>query len=120
MLPMLRICFWVGCFIALYSYLLYPLILLVLPKRHRLNPHNNFDNTAVTVIIAARNEEARIADKLANTLRLQYPRESLSILVASDASVDATDTIVRSHHDPSVRLIRSEERRGKEHAQSLA
>jgi glycosyltransferase involved in cell wall biosynthesis len=120
MLQLVKTCFWAGCFISLYSYLLYPLILVVLPKRHRLSLDNKFDNVSVSVIIAARNEERRIAAKLENTLQLEYPRESLSILVASDASVDATDAIVRSHHDPSVRLIRSEERRGKEHAQSLA
>ena len=120
MLRLAKICFWAGCFISLYSYLLYPLILVVLPKWRRSSPSKTLDNVSVTVIVAARNEERRIAAKLANTLELEYPRKCFSILVASDASTDATDAIVRSHHDPSVRLILSEERRGKEHAQSLA
>jgi glycosyltransferase involved in cell wall biosynthesis len=120
MLRILEICFWAGSFISLYSYAVYPLILLVLRRRRRSPLPLQPGAFSVTVIIAARNEERRIADKLANTLALEYPPGLLSILVASDASSDATDAIVRNHRDLSVQLIRSQERRGKEHAQSLA
>src|ERR1700682_5383015 len=120
MLRILEICFWAGSFVSLYSYVVYPLILIVLRRHRRATLPMEPGAFSITVIIAARNEERRIAEKSANTLALEYPPELLSILVASDASSDATDAIVRNHCDLSVQLIRSQERRGKEHAQSLA
>ena len=45
---------------------------------------------------------------------------TLDLIVASDASDDTTDGIVREHAPEGIRLVRSPERRGKEHAQKLA
>ncbi len=74
----------------------------------------------VSLIIAAYNEEQRIQKKLENTLALDYPKEKLQIIVASDASSDATDRIVREHSDQGIELVRAPERHGKEYAQKLA
>jgi glycosyltransferase involved in cell wall biosynthesis len=73
----------------------------------------------VSFIITAHNEEARIAQKLENTLRQDYPPDALEVIVASDCSTDATDEIVRAA-GARVRLVRAPERRGKEAAQQLA
>ena len=72
----------------------------------------------VTLIVACRNERARIAHKLDNALAVSYPR--LEIVVASDCSDDGSDDIVASYAGRGVRLARSPERRGKEYAQGLA
>jgi len=72
----------------------------------------------LTLIIACRNERARIAHKLDNALALSCPR--LDIIVASDCSDDGSDDIVKSFAGRGVRLVASPERRGKEHAQGLA
>mgnify|MGYP002632657729 CR=1 FL=1 len=56
------------------------------------------DETAiprVSLIIAAYNEEAVIAARVANALELEYPRELLEIIVASDGSTDTTVEIAR-------------------------
>ena len=45
---------------------------------------------AVTVIIAAFNEEKDIARKLAMVLSLDYPADKRQIIVASDCSTDRT------------------------------
>jgi glycosyltransferase involved in cell wall biosynthesis len=120
MLQMVEILFWVGVFIAFYSYLLYPLLLTLL-RRHSLErPPEHGALPAISLIITARNEQARIGEKLENTLALEYPAELLEILVASDASTDSTDQIVQSYASRGVRLVRSPENKGKEHAQSLA
>jgi Glycosyl transferase family 2 len=116
----LEILFWVGVFIALYSYLLYPLLLTLLQRRGARTSGYTSALPPFTVIVTARNEERRIAEKLENTLALDYPRDSLEILVASDASTDTTDAIVARFADRNVRLVRSPERNGKEHAQGLA
>lgn len=117
----LELLFWCGGFIAVYSYLLYPLLLLVLQRKSRA-PGKPAGNAlpSITVIITARNEQARIAEKLENTLTLDYPEDLLNILVASDASSDATDEIVGGYASRHVQLVRSAERKGKEHAQWLA
>jgi glycosyltransferase involved in cell wall biosynthesis len=73
----------------------------------------------VSFIITAHNEQARLAQKLENTLRQDYPAGALEIIVASDCSTDGTDDIVRAY-GPRVRLVRAPERRGKEAAQQLA
>ena len=51
---------------------------------------------------------------------LDYPRNQLDIIVASDCSTDETDAIVQSYESTGVRLIRSPQRNGKEAAQKLA
>jgi glycosyltransferase involved in cell wall biosynthesis len=63
------------------------------------------------LIVAAYNEEDIIAEKVQNSLALEYPGE-LEIVVFSDASSDSTDIIVQEY-EPAVKLIRIEGRVGK-------
>ncbi|NEU58097.1 glycosyltransferase family 2 protein [Halorussus sp. MSC15.2] len=72
---------------------------------------------SVSLVVAAYNEEDVIADKIENSLALDYPDEKLEILVFSDASSDATDDIVRSYE--GVELIRVEGRVGKTECQNV-
>ncbi|HEX5514513.1 MAG TPA: glycosyltransferase, partial [Gammaproteobacteria bacterium] len=111
--------FWIGLFGALYSYFLYPLLLLLVSRKRPLPPEP-VALPRLSMIIAAHNEAHRIRDKLENCLDLDYPAEQLEILVASDASSDGTDEIVTSYASRGVRLVRATERRGKEWAQLLA
>ena len=48
----------------------------------------------VSLLIAARNEAAAMPSKLANLAALDYPRDRLEIIVASDGSTDATNDLV--------------------------
>ena len=115
--------FWIGVFLAFYSYLVYPVVLMFC-QRAATPPPARADSAQalphVTIIVAARNEQARIADKLENTLAMEYPGGTFNILVASDCSEDATDSIVNGFATRGVSLVRSPERKGKEHAQGLA
>jgi cellulose synthase/poly-beta-1,6-N-acetylglucosamine synthase-like glycosyltransferase len=74
----------------------------------------------VSVIITAYNEERDLATKLENTLRLNYPKDKLEIIVASDCSTDRTDEIARSFANRGVRLHRQTQRLGKTAAQNAA
>lgn len=112
----MEILFWLFAFGAVYSYFIYPLLLSVLPRRVPQRTTST-ELPAISVIITAHNEAARLQRKLDNTLSLDYPRERLEIIVASDASTDATDAIAKTYADRGVRLVRAEERKGKEHAQ---
>lgn len=117
---MLSAIFWLSLFGASFSYAWYPLLLLLMPGRGAPMCRRGGDLPRITVIITAHNERERIATKLHNTLELRYPRENLEIIVASDASDDGTDDVVRSFADQGVRLVRAQQRQGKEHAQGLA
>ena len=112
--------FWLCLIAATYSYFGYPLLLLTLPARKRHRAAQCAPIRKVAIIIAARNEAAKIAAKLDNTLALESGDLALDLIVASDASDDATDSIVHGYANRGLRLVRSPVRRGKEHAQGLA
>jgi poly-beta-1,6-N-acetyl-D-glucosamine synthase len=54
----------------------------------------------LTVVMAARDEEAHLRTKLDNLLSVDYPREKLQIVVVSDGSTDGTDALVRDYGAP--------------------
>ena len=117
----MQILFW-GCVaFVVYAYAGYGVCLGVLGRIRGLRPVRRGDITpSASLIIAAHNEAKRITAKIENSLAQDYPADRFEIIVASDCSTDATDGIVRSYEPRGVRLIRAGERRGKEHAQSLA
>lgn len=83
----------------------FPATLLAL-SRLRPRPVRSADITpAVTVVIAAHDEEAVIADKVRNVLALDYPADALQVVVASDGSSDATVSSVRAIGDPRVDVL---------------
>ncbi|MDW7690495.1 glycosyltransferase family 2 protein [Flammeovirgaceae bacterium SG7u.111] len=65
----------------------------------------------MTLIIPAYNEEDVIAEKIINTLQLDYPKAFLDIWVVTDGSTDQTNNIVQSFD--GVKLLYSPERKGK-------
>lgn len=78
--------------VAIYPWLVYPLLLRAATHRaRRAERPDPADWPAMTVLIAARNEEAHIADRVANILGQDYPRDRLAIVCVSDASDDQTD-----------------------------
>jgi glycosyltransferase involved in cell wall biosynthesis len=65
------------------------------------------------LLISAYNEEDCIAEKLENSLSLDYPCDLFDIIVVSDQSSDGTDDIVKGFADRGVELLRMEDRGGK-------
>lgn len=106
--------FWCGAAWLAYVYVGYPLILALLARIRAVRTHPREDYLpAVSVLIAARNEERDIGWKIRETLTWDYPPDRLEVLVASDASEDCTDAIVQAIEDPRVRFVRMETRGGK-------
>ncbi|MGH8202867.1 MAG: glycosyltransferase [Steroidobacteraceae bacterium] len=112
--------FWFCIVAATYSYFWYPALLLALPPRKLDRGLLAAPVRKIAIVIAARNEASKIDEKLANTLALERPDVELDLMVASDASDDATDSIVLGYADKGIRLVRPSVRKGKEHAQELA
>jgi cellulose synthase/poly-beta-1,6-N-acetylglucosamine synthase-like glycosyltransferase len=114
--------FYLTALLCGYSYFIYPLVLMVVPPRKSgITAHDGGDSQPViSLIITVHNEEDRIRAKLENSLDIVYPEGLLEIIVASDFSTDATDSIVGEFVSSGVRLVRADERRGKEYAQLCA
>lgn len=113
---MIKPLFWVSVAFPLYVYLGFPLLLWLLQALVRRPPRKQPIEPSVSLLIAAYNEAAVIADKIRNSLALDYPADKLEIVVASDGSEDATVEIVRSLEPESsgrVRLLNYPQNRGK-------
>ncbi|UCF67189.1 MAG: glycosyltransferase [Acidobacteriota bacterium] len=107
---------------AVYAYLGYPLALVLLRRiRRRPIEADAGHCPTVSVIITVHNGADRIRRKLENVLGQRYPVELREIVVADDCSDDGTDRIVREEYGAcGVRLVRLEQRGGKEGAQREA
>ncbi|MBN2445610.1 MAG: glycosyltransferase family 2 protein [Phycisphaerae bacterium] len=113
MMLAVEILFWLSVGAALYTLAVYPTLTLVLAAVVRKEVDKKAIEPRVSFIIAAYNEEAAIAEKIKQTLELDYPRDRLEVIVASDGSTDRTDEIVESFADQGVRLFRGKGREGK-------
>jgi cellulose synthase/poly-beta-1,6-N-acetylglucosamine synthase-like glycosyltransferase len=110
--------FWGALAIVAYVYVGFPALIYALatvrPRLVKKAPHE----PTVSFIIAAYNEEKAIAEKIENTLALDYPRDRLEILVASDGSTDRTDEIVTTQFAGKATLVAVPGRGGKTLAQN--
>ncbi len=111
---------WLSAAALVYTYVGYPLLLMIISGLSRRGVRRGAFEPVVTVIVTAYNEERDLFAKLENTLALDYPSELLEIIVASDCSTDRTDEIVRTFAERGVRLVRQPQRRGKTAAQNMA
>ncbi len=91
---MLEAIFWISVALIVYTQAGYPLVLRLLTKVRRRptleHPEQVEELPRVSLIIPAYDEAAVIAAKVANALALDYPRDRLEVIVASDGSSDAT------------------------------
>ena len=114
----LKVIFWFSLAALVWTHALYPLFVAALARlRPRPARSDESFRPRVALVIAAYNEDDVIERKLENALALDYPRDRLRILVASDASSDGTDEIVRGFADRGVELVRAP-RGGKVNAQN--
>ena len=110
----IQILFCLFVFLILYSYLFYPVLLMILSKFWKKTKPNFTDVLpAVSMIISAYNEEKVIQAKIDNCLALDYPSDRLEIIFASDGSDDRTNGIVRKFCGRGIVLYDYKQRRGK-------
>lgn len=65
--------------------------------------------TKVTVLIAARNEEAGIHKTIEDILAQHYPKHLLEVIIADDHSTDRTAEIILSYADRGIKLLQLKE-----------
>ena len=101
----MELLFWASILFVLYAYAGYPLLLAAwaaIASRPVAKQRISF-RPPVSVVIAARNEAARLRSRITNLLEQEYPN-LLEIIVVSDGSTDGTAAAVGSF-DNRVRLI---------------
>lgn len=113
--------FWISLLLVFYTYAGYLLVLAVITKfkKNNMGIDDEF-LPALSLIIAAYNEEKTIEQKINGSLGMDYPKDRLEIIVASDASTDETDSIVKRFENKGVVLVRQPERGGKTAVQNFA
>src|SRR4051812_7145567 len=87
---------------------LYPAALSVLARHEQSAESGDGEPTewpTVSVVLSAYNAERVIERTLDQLLEADYPRDRLQIVVVSDGSTDATESIVRRYADRGVELL---------------
>lgn len=113
----LKITFWTALVLMVYAYCLYPVLLWLLERLFKAPKFlSNNDCPAVSLIVTAYNEEKVIESRIRNCLALDYPKDKLEIIIASDGSTDKTTEIVQKYASEGVVLHAYSERRGKVNA----
>jgi cellulose synthase/poly-beta-1,6-N-acetylglucosamine synthase-like glycosyltransferase len=114
---MLAAAFWVSLLAIAYAYVGYPAVLWLLsrfrPPAAWVGTGPDASLPSVTLIVSAFNEEQVIGQKIENALSLNYPRDSLEIVVVSDGSSDRTCEIVLGFAHRGIVLRHYEGRIGK-------
>ncbi|MEI7662604.1 MAG: glycosyltransferase family 2 protein [Bacteroidota bacterium] len=103
----LKITFWILLFIVFYAYIGYGVLLFILVKIKRLFiKHNENSNPGyepeVTLFIAAYNEKDFVAEKIKNSLSLEYPKEKLHMVWVTDGSDDGTPDVLKQYEGVEV------------------
>ena len=112
--------FWLASLLIGYAYVGYPVLIVLFSCLVKNGVRQSTGEPTVTFLITAYNEEKSIQEKLEGTLALDYPKDKLQIMVASDGSTDGTDQIVKGFSNRGVRLCRVEGRVGKTETQNQA
>lgn len=115
----LKILFWAMLLIVFYTYLGYGILLYIIirlkrlfwgkPQEAVLPPDEELPD--MTLLICAYNEEDVVAEKMKNTLAIDYPKDKFRIMWVTDGSNDHTNELLKAY--PDVDIVFSPERRGK-------
>jgi len=108
----MQLIFWLSIFLIFYSYFIYPLILVILGMFFKKEIKRAEIIPSVSLLISAYNEEKIIQEKIENSLNLDYPKDKLEIVIASESN-DKTNDIVEKYKNRGVKLFSYSERRGK-------
>jgi cellulose synthase/poly-beta-1,6-N-acetylglucosamine synthase-like glycosyltransferase len=100
----LAIVMWVSLGLLVWTHVGYPLAAALWARAFTRRVATSDELPTVALVIAAHNEEDVIEAKLENALLIDYPRDRLRIIVASDASSDRTDELVRTFADRGIEL----------------
>jgi biofilm PGA synthesis N-glycosyltransferase PgaC len=97
--------FLLGAAFLLYVLFGYPLLLAARVRLFAKPVKKAAGLKSVSILLAVKNGEKFLEQKLESILALDYPRQLLQILVISDGSTDRTDSIATGYASEGVELI---------------
>jgi poly-beta-1,6-N-acetyl-D-glucosamine synthase len=108
--------FWISFAILVYTYIGYPVMLYIINLIKNIintqkQPPETYTGSA-TILIAAYNEKDFILQKLKNIQQLKAPQGGFQIIVVTDGSTDASETIIKYHY-PEVMVLHNHVKKGK-------
>ncbi|HEY8056273.1 MAG TPA: glycosyltransferase [Terriglobales bacterium] len=130
----LQIVFWTSFALVVYTYAGYPLLLFVASSAvelggawRRLLGNAPAERTSVesalpgvSILVAAHNEEGELPGLIESLRRLDYPRDRLELVIASDGSTDGTDACLERLREPWIQVHRLPSQQGKASALNAA
>ncbi len=103
---MAKVLFWTAAAVAAYVYAGYPILLAAWSRIRPRSTKKSFAGLpGVSIVLAARNEEAHLGRRLQNLLALDYPADRRQIIVVSDGSTDRTASVAAAF-GPTVEVVR--------------
>jgi len=117
---LLKILFFVSIVTLGYVYVGYPILVFLIAKLKNKKVRKGVFQPYISILIAAYNEEDHIEETIRNKIALDYPKETMEIIVVSDGSTDRTEDIVRKYESQGVKLLRQIPRSGKTKALNMA
>jgi cellulose synthase/poly-beta-1,6-N-acetylglucosamine synthase-like glycosyltransferase len=110
---MAKIIFWVSLITILYVYFGYSaLCILISVFFGKKTPKNRSFHPKLAIIVPCYNEEKIIKAKIENILSLNYPKDRLQIMIASESN-DSTNSIAAAYKESGVELYIISPRAGK-------
>ena len=102
---MSQILFWTAIAFFIYVFGIFTVLIILRGTLFPKPSHQENITPAVSMIVAAYNEEASIAAKIENSLALDYPPDKFEVLIGSDGSADRTAEIVQQFTDSRIRFF---------------
>ena len=102
---MLQLLFILCLLLVVYTYVGYGIVLrllLVFRKRHEVLTDDPAEWPEVSLLICAYNEQDIVAEKMVNCRALDYPKEKLHIVWATDGTTDQTNELLAAYPDAEV------------------
>ena len=109
----MKIIWWISSFFLFFPWIGYPTLLYILKLFKEKNIEKKEITPMVSIVIPAYNEEKIIAEKIENTLSLDYDPKKLEIIITSESN-DRTNEIIRTYEEKGIKLIAFAKRRGKQ------
>jgi cellulose synthase/poly-beta-1,6-N-acetylglucosamine synthase-like glycosyltransferase len=122
-----KVLFWLCAAEVLYTFAGYPVVLVLLACLHQVSkdiryavgrgerrkPLGRNDLPSISLVFAAHNEAAVIAEKMRNCASLDYPSHLLEVVVGCDSCDDGTAALARECAVPNLRVEDYPVRQGK-------
>lgn len=118
--------FWISLILLFYTFIGYPISLELINKivKKKIVRKSKDYKPNISFIIAAHNEEKSIIKKIENIISLNYEKEKIEVIIASDNSTDTTNILIEQYIKKNglnnFRLYIVKERKGKTNAQNEA